>query len=29
MGGRVLFALYLAGPMVALVYFVLLGWAHR
>jgi hypothetical protein len=29
MGGRVLFALYLVGPMVTLVYFAAVGWAHR
>jgi hypothetical protein len=29
MGGRVLFLLYLVGPMAALVYFAVLGWSHR
>jgi hypothetical protein len=29
MAGRVLFALYLGGPVVALVYFAALGLAHR
>ncbi|MCW2612439.1 MAG: hypothetical protein QOC93_3 [Actinomycetota bacterium] len=29
MAGRVLFVLYLSGPGVALVYFAVLGLAHR
>jgi hypothetical protein len=29
MGGRILFALYLVAPMVALVYFAALGLGHR
>jgi hypothetical protein len=29
MAGRVLFVLYLVGPVAALVYFAVLGLAHR
>jgi hypothetical protein len=29
MTGRLLFLLYLVGPVVALVYFAVLGLAHR